>query len=253
MNEKLLRLPLDTNKRHFVLGDLHGMYGELLDLLEKAKYDPAKDVIYSVGDLIDRGPHSVECVQFFTENLQPQVYSALGNHEYMSMTPMWMASWMHNGGLETIDSLKAHDKDEHWLRDQIADLPWIIEVGDLDDDNCFRIVHADYLPCWSDQYGEKALDVAWDGDYFNGENFDVQAFIWSRETISWGQDNVRHMKPIHYGMEFHPDRKRQNFVGHSGVKKVTRIGDITFLDTMWSGNKLSMIEVLSREVFSVEV
>jgi serine/threonine protein phosphatase 1 len=253
MNSKLLRLPLDTNKRHFVVADIHGMYSEFLELLAKAKYDPANDIIYSVGDLIDRGPDSVEVVQFFTENLYPDVHVCLGNHEYMSMTPMWMATWMYNGGAETIDSLKAHDKDEHWLRDQIADLPWIIEVGDIDDENCFRIVHADYEIHLADHHAEEALDLAWDGDFFDGENFNVQAFLWSRETITWGQHNVKCMKPIHYEMEFNPDRKRQNFVGHSGVKKVLRIGDITFLDTMWTGQKLSMMEVLSREIFSVEV
>jgi len=252
MTDKLLRLPLDRTKRHFVLGDLHGMYDDLLRLLKVIDYDQENDIIYSVGDLVDRGPKSVECVEFFTN--QKNRYAALGNHEYMSISPMWMNVWYGNGAPQTIASLHAHGKDENWLRDIVSTWPLIIEVGDIDEEDCFRIVHADYDRCFSDDDAERMLNQATDEDgYFDGEHFEVASLLWSRETISKGLDNLKTMKPIHYQMDFNPNRKRHNYVGHSAVRKPLTIRDITFIDTMWFGKKLTMVEVLSGESFSVKV
>ena len=59
------RLPLSTDKRHLVCGDIHAKYDTLLRLLESASYDPSKDILYSVGDIIDRGPKSFEVLSLF--------------------------------------------------------------------------------------------------------------------------------------------------------------------------------------------
>ena len=82
MSNRILQLPLDRSKRHFVVGDIHGRFDSFQNLLKEANYDPTNDIIYSVGDLIDRGPKSYETVKFFTST--PNVYSIMGNHEYMA-------------------------------------------------------------------------------------------------------------------------------------------------------------------------
>ena len=64
--------------RHLVIGDIHGCYDELEELLVKADLD-AEDRIISVGDMVDRGPRSVEVFAFFSTN--PRARSVQGNHE----------------------------------------------------------------------------------------------------------------------------------------------------------------------------
>jgi serine/threonine protein phosphatase 1 len=61
-----------------VIGDIHGCYAELLDLVERAGLG-GDDEILAVGDLVDRGPDAAAVWKFFRE--RPGVASILGNHE----------------------------------------------------------------------------------------------------------------------------------------------------------------------------
>lgn len=74
----VLILPENTAGRDFVVGDIHGCF----DLLEKAltavAFDPAKDRLISVGDLVDRGPQSAKCLHYLA---QPWFFAVRGNHE----------------------------------------------------------------------------------------------------------------------------------------------------------------------------
>jgi serine/threonine protein phosphatase 1 len=64
--------------KHFIIGDIHGCYAELRELLDKAAL-AADDQIVAIGDIVDRGPQSAEVVAFFQQT--PNAYSILGNHE----------------------------------------------------------------------------------------------------------------------------------------------------------------------------
>ncbi|MGV6380979.1 metallophosphoesterase, partial [Escherichia coli] len=50
----------------FVVGDLHGCYTLLMNELGKVSFDPACDLLISVGDLVDRGAENVECLELIT-------------------------------------------------------------------------------------------------------------------------------------------------------------------------------------------
>ena len=50
--------------RTIVVGDVHGCLGELHELLEKVEYTPAHDRVVLVGDLVNKGPGSAECVRY---------------------------------------------------------------------------------------------------------------------------------------------------------------------------------------------
>ena len=65
--------------RTIVVGDLHGCYTELNDLLDKIDATP-EDRLISVGDLVTKGPASREVLEFFRDNGNAQ--AVLGNHEY---------------------------------------------------------------------------------------------------------------------------------------------------------------------------
>ena len=48
----------------YLVGDLHGCLSELNTLLEQAQFDPIKDTLWLTGDLIARGPESLETLRF---------------------------------------------------------------------------------------------------------------------------------------------------------------------------------------------
>lgn len=62
----------------FLIGDIHGCWEELQELLQKAGPGP-DDRIIAVGDIVDRGPDSRKVVEFFTHT--PNALSLMGNHE----------------------------------------------------------------------------------------------------------------------------------------------------------------------------
>lgn len=67
-----------------VVGDIHGCFREFMALLEKIKYDSAKDKLYCLGDLLDRGPESARVVKWVREANQKtngMVQCVLGNHD----------------------------------------------------------------------------------------------------------------------------------------------------------------------------
>jgi len=78
----VLKLPKNTKGRDFVVGDIHGAYSLLDKALEEVNFDPAKDRLISVGDLIDRGRSSRRCLEYLE---QPWFYALRGNHEDIFM------------------------------------------------------------------------------------------------------------------------------------------------------------------------
>jgi serine/threonine protein phosphatase 1 len=86
--------------RDFFLGDLHGNFINLKKLLRKIKFVECRDRLFAVGDLIDRGDFSYECLNLLRE---PWFFSVLGNHEHFlldveSDSSFKAALWLNNGG-----------------------------------------------------------------------------------------------------------------------------------------------------------
>lgn len=77
---RIARYPANERGRDFVVGDLHGCRALLDRLLEEVAFDPERDRLFSVGDLIDRGPESMRCLDLLDE---PWCHAVLGNHEVM--------------------------------------------------------------------------------------------------------------------------------------------------------------------------
>jgi len=61
-----------------VIGDIHGCYGELQALLDKAGLTEG-DAIVSAGDCVDRGPETPAVLEFFQKT--PNAFLIMGNHE----------------------------------------------------------------------------------------------------------------------------------------------------------------------------
>ncbi|MBL0691479.1 MAG: metallophosphoesterase [SAR324 cluster bacterium] len=72
-------MPSKKTNRTIIIGDLHGCYLELLDLLDLINYQKSYDKIIFTGDLINRGPDSVKSIEFLVDH---NCLSVMGNHEY---------------------------------------------------------------------------------------------------------------------------------------------------------------------------
>ena len=68
-----------------LVGDIHGCFDELIELIDKAGLNSG-DRIVSVGDFVDRGPKTPEVVRFMQHGTQDgnklQVLAIKGNHEH---------------------------------------------------------------------------------------------------------------------------------------------------------------------------
>ncbi|NRH20521.1 hypothetical protein HOO68_00545 [Candidatus Gracilibacteria bacterium] len=136
--------------RTLFIGDVHGCYTELLSLVEKIGLTP-EDHLYFTGDLINKGPQSIEVVEFVRS--RPNTWSVLGNHEYFPL--------ISYAEVEKIAAESAHLSDGHksWVyaqyershelrevieqrghREWLTSLPHIIERDD------FILVHAGLHP-----------------------------------------------------------------------------------------------------------
>lgn len=65
----------------YVIGDLQGCFDELQKLLEKIDYQSDRDQLWFAGDIVNRGPKSLECLTFVKE-LGDNAKIVLGNHDF---------------------------------------------------------------------------------------------------------------------------------------------------------------------------
>jgi bis(5'-nucleosyl)-tetraphosphatase (symmetrical) len=131
----------------YAVGDVQGCYDALRRLLDSIEFDPAGDVLWFVGDLVNRGPQSLETLRF-VRGLGDRAVTVLGNHDLSLLVIAAGHSKPHRG--DTIDEiLAAPDRDEllDWLRHQK-----MMHAGDG-----FAMVHAGLLPQWT---VERALELA---------------------------------------------------------------------------------------------
>jgi serine/threonine protein phosphatase 1 len=141
--------PINRAGRDFVVGDIHGMFGSLEELLAKISFNPERDRVFSVGDLIDRGDQSHRVLEFLNK---PWFSSVMGNHESMLLDSRVSAHTLHNwtkyngGAWWKQLSKKAQDEIHH----KIAKLPYLFEIETAI--GSIAVAHAD-LPAaknWSD-------------------------------------------------------------------------------------------------------
>ena len=127
----------------YAVGDLQGCFRELQQLLSTVQFDPAHDVLWLTGDLVNRGPQSLDCLRFI-KSLGAAAQTVLGNHDlHLLAVAMTKADSKRKDTLQ--DILNAPDRDEmiHWLRQQ----PLML----VDKKQQLAMVHAGIFPTWTIQ------------------------------------------------------------------------------------------------------
>jgi serine/threonine protein phosphatase 1 len=161
--------------RRFAIGDIHGCLKTFIRLVEDGIRLTRDDVLYPVGDFIDRGPDSKGVLDYVDRLVKKgfQIRSVRGNHEEMLLEslidPDYLTNWIYNGADSTLESFgldpdmpitsdSVHQIPNKYIR-QIAKLPYYIELDD------YLIVHASFNFYMDDPYA------------------DNHAMIWSRDTM----------------------------------------------------------------------
>lgn len=115
--------------RHIWLsGDIHGCLEQLRRKLWHCRFDPWRDLLISVGDVIDRGPQSLRCLQLLEQHW---VRAVRGNHEQMAMDALasrQMSLWLMNGGDWFIALADNQQKQAKTALEKCQHLPFILEL-----------------------------------------------------------------------------------------------------------------------------
>lgn len=192
----LKRFERNTFGHDYVVGDLHGHFELLEESLKAVDFDTSCDRLFSVGDLIDRGPESLRCLELVKE---PWCHAVCGNHEMMARQALFdghWGVWLANGG----DWSRAYDRVT--LRNRVAEammqMPLAIEVETAH--GTVGIVHAEPPADWAN------LRMA------------------SRELLLWSR------RRIEEGITTPIDNIKAVVVGHTPVPEPLMLGNVRDID-----------------------
>lgn len=120
----------------YAIGDIQGCYKQFMELLQLIDFNPSKDVLYLVGDLVNRGPHSLEVLKWVYKN-QDSVITVLGNHDIYLL-----ARFNHLVKLDSDDTLSdvIRDKNINKYIDWLRSCPLVYH------DNQYIMAHAGIYP-----------------------------------------------------------------------------------------------------------
>ena len=244
--------------RRLIIGDIHAHYDMLRRVLDKAAFDPDEDVLYSVGDLLDRGDKPVETLRFLMS--LPHFRPVLGNHDawfegFLSgrADDVWL---LYNGGSYTAGGVRELGNEEmDAVRSWFSTFPLIRAEDDIliihggipagyDEEGIFRVA-AERRPVPVDIWRYPMLyRFLWDRDYL------YSAMSYEGWT---GKDRV----PGHFMEPLRTDRTI--FIGHTQLRPecvpfVSERYHLIAIDTGTGSGKgpLTVMDMDTREYWQAE-
>lgn len=215
--------------KNYVVGDIHGRYAALLEVLRSSKFNYVEDHLIVLGDIVDGGEQTRQC---FDELLKiKHVVVVLGNHDAWAL--QWMRTgdilpvWWNQGGIWTAKSYGFQIKNvphEHVALLEQAE-PYY-EFGNM------LFVHGGFDP------------------HLPIERQDPEVLMWDRDVI----ERFRNGAVTHY---------EKVFIGHTTVQLIEndtefteplRFGALRMLDTGagWSG-RLTIMNIDTEQFWQSEV
>jgi bis(5'-nucleosyl)-tetraphosphatase (symmetrical) len=134
----------------YAIGDIQGCFDELLRLLEAISFDSQSDQLWFTGDLVNRGPKSLETLRF-VKSLGQSAITVLGNHDLHLLAASCTSRTSHKkNSLDQV--LEAPDRDEllDWLRHR--------PLFHYNDNFC--LIHAGLPPQWDFQQTQQMAKLA---------------------------------------------------------------------------------------------
>ncbi|MGA3800553.1 metallophosphoesterase [Pseudomonas fluorescens] len=226
---RVKRFAANTAGRDFAVGDIHGHFTRLQTALDKVCFEPSVDRLFSVGDLIDRGPESLDVDEWLLR--KPWFHAVRGNHEQMaidshaagrvsdecSMHFINGGDWFY--GLSSIE--------QGCYASILQDLPLVIEVETAQ--GLIGIVHAD-VPRGS--WGE--MISALSGSEFEADHV-AAMLLWSRRRIT--EENQSGV-----------DGVRAVIVGHTALSQPVVLGNVYHIDTAgWKHGHFTLLDLATLQ------
>lgn len=211
-------------KREIAIGDVHGMFNLLYDLVEnKIKFNPEEDLLIFLGDYIDRGLYNKQVINYLSElhdKYPKNIVLLEGNHEDMAYLAIngndhAVGIWMANGGIQTLGNFHADLNNLKPFEEYF--LPFYERLQTWYETDNFYFVHG-CLPM--------------------GANSPEDT---NKDTMLWGR-------------EFSYDGYKRVIVGHTPHKKVSTFNKTTIVDTgSFFYGRLSGYDTLNDKVYDTTV
>jgi bis(5'-nucleosyl)-tetraphosphatase (symmetrical) len=151
----------------YAIGDIQGCYERLRDVLAKADFSPSRDRLWVAGDLINRGPSSLESLRYI-ESLGSSAVVVLGNHDLHLLAVALGGHALRNK--DTLSDILDAPDAPHLLY-------WLCRQNMMVHDPArnFVMVHAGLPHIWTVEQGmayarevEEAISGPGAADYFTG-------------------------------------------------------------------------------------
>lgn len=212
LKNKIRSFTKNENGIDYVLGDIHGRFDLVYENLKEVKFDPTKDRLFCVGDLIDRGPYSKHVVQFLK---LPFVHAIKGNHEdmlleYYETYPQATDEDFYNVGVTNgmtwfLDNTLEERKE---ILHALSNLPLIIEIDS--DRGLIGLVHADVPKNMSWSIFKEEVEA--------NNKVVIETALWGRNRITNNvQQDIEGLGRL--------------YVGHTVQNQIKKFGNVVALDT----------------------
>lgn len=230
-----------TGGRTFVVGDIHGEFELLEKELTKVDFDLEEgDKLFSVGDLVDRGPQSHLAIDYLNESW---FFAVRGNHEQMVIDAGGTHWHVANGG-EWFNKLEPEVK-ALFVR-EFQQLPLMIEFVSPSGRR-IGICHASFPP--TVQNGN-TFETDWnEAEKWCAKTdwrFDENEILWNRYQIGRAKKHYPRLHKVGPNAlrEFNIANIDHVYFGHTPIKEPFTIGNCTWLDTgAFATGNLTVVEV----------
>lgn len=211
--------------RDFVVGDIHGHYNLLMQTLKEVGFDFAKDRLFSVGDLIDRGSQSKEVVELLDKRW---FFTVRGNHEQMLLDQFTQERVIFRDK-QLLTPEETHiqsdgqwfvelpTEQKRWFFNKLQELPYLIEIDT--EFGRVGICHAG-IPDGIDDWHSLKAKIA---------GREIRESIMRNRSVKSQQTAITGI-----AMSVH---------GHTGFSTIRRVANSFWIDTLKKSGKLSVVEL----------
>lgn len=164
----------------YAVGDVQGCLEPLKYLLEQVAFDPARDRLWLVGDLVNRGPQSLETLRFLY-GIRESLVCVLGNHDLHLL-----AVGQNIERLKKADTLReileAPDSADllEWVRQQ--------KLMHYDEQRDIALVHAGIPPQWSLRKALKCATEVEEALHDDNRFAPYLDGMYGNEPVKWNSD-----------------------------------------------------------------
>jgi bis(5'-nucleosyl)-tetraphosphatase (symmetrical) len=204
----------------YAIGDVQGCYSELCRLLDKINFDPSADTLWFCGDLVNRGPESLQTLRF-VKSLGDSARTVLGNHDLHLLA-------LHHGirkvrvsrDLQKI--LSSPDRDEllDWLKRQ--------PLLHYDKKHKTVVVHAGIHPAWGLSKARKLaceVETTVRGEqaaWFFKKMYGNKPLDWSEDLE--GAKRLRFITNVFTRMRYFNQAQQLDFTVNRSLRRYLRAG-----------------------------